>query len=134
MTPRKKATAEQEAAFDASQYDDPELKLDYIDGKPVDRIVVRFAGSVELDRHNRESVELFRRFQLGHRIDFNQMPPLSAVVKQKPSRQVTDASGTIGDVVTTAVLSIDTIGGLGSPVKEAADGDGGANPDSDPED
>lgn len=135
MTPRaKKPAAEQEAAFDASEYDDPELRLDYIDGKPVDRIVVRFAGSVELDRRNRECVELFRRFQLGHRIDFNAMPPLSAVVKQKPSRQVTDAAGTVGDVVTTAVLSIDTIGGLGKPVKEVSGGDGGASTDGDPED
>jgi len=134
VTPRKKATDGQAAAFDASEYDDPELKLDYIDGKPVDRIVVQFTGTVELDRHNRESVALFRRFMLGHRIDFNAMPPLSAVVKKKPSRQVTDSAGTVGDVVTTAVLSIDTIGGLGAPVKEAGDGDGGASTDGDPED
>jgi hypothetical protein len=114
MTPTKTAAApEQEQAFDAGAYDDPRLRLDYVDGKRIDEISIRFSGTVKLTRGNPDHVELYRRLALGKEIDFADMPPLSGMVTNKPSRQVRDANGYVADVHQTAVVTITDVGGFG---------------------
>jgi hypothetical protein len=120
VTPTKTAPPEQEAAFDAGAYDDPRLRLDYVDGKRVDRISIRFAGTVDLDRTNPDHVDLYRRLTLGKEVDFADMPPLGGRVSNKPNRQVRDKEGYVGDVAQTAVITITDIGGFG---QTAADPD-----------
>jgi hypothetical protein len=116
MTPTTatKPAEGQEQAFDAGAYDDPRLRLDYIDGKRIDEISIRFAGTVKLTRGNPDHVELYRRLALGKEIDFADMPPLSGIVTNKPSRQVRDANGYVADVHQTAVVTITDVGGFGA--------------------
>jgi hypothetical protein len=124
MTPTKTAPpAEQEAAFDAAQFDDPALKLEYVDGKKVDKISVRFAGTVELTRSNPEHVALYRRLALGKEIDFADMPQLSGMVTNKPNRQVRDGNGYVSDVHQTAVVTITDIGGFAGAATTASEPD-----------
>lgn len=113
MTPTTTPVSpDQEPAFDAAQFDDPALKLEYVDGKKVDKISVRFAGTVELTRSNPEHVALYRRLALGKEIDFADMPQLSGMVTNKPNRQVRDGNGYVSDVHQTAVITITDIGGF----------------------
>lgn len=120
----KTAPAEQESAFDAGAYDDPRLRLDYVDGKRVDRISIRFAGTVDLDRTNPDHVDLYRRLTLGKEVDFADMPPLGGRVSNKPNRQVRDKEGYVGDVAQTAVITITDIGGFGSASSSEASDEG----------
>lgn len=101
----------QEKAFDPSVYDNPKLRLPDVDGKKVDKIQVRFSGTVELDRLNPDHVAFFRdALRLGKEVDLGR---LSGVVQQKPPRQVANKDGYAGDVRQTAVVKIHTIGGFG---------------------
>jgi hypothetical protein len=56
----------QEQVVDPAAYDDPRLKLDDVDGKRVDRISIRFSGTVDLERSNPEHVAKFRSLKLGY--------------------------------------------------------------------
>jgi hypothetical protein len=114
MTPPTTTAPEQEAAFDAGQFDDPRLRLDYVDGKRIDEISIRFSGTVKLTRNNPDHVELYRRLALGKDVDFTDMPPLAGIVTNKPSRQVRDANGYVADVHQTAVVTITDVGGFGA--------------------
>lgn len=134
MTPTTATAPEQEQAFDAGAYDDPRLRLDYVDGKRIDEISIRFSGTVKLTRTNPEHVELYRRLALGKEVDFADMPPLAGIVTNKPSRQVRDGNGYVSDVHQTAVVTITDVGGFGAetaasgdpdPDDDDGDGDGG---------
>lgn len=107
-----KETPEQTEAFDASEYDDPRLRLDQVDGKDVDEIAIRFSGTIELNRKSPEAVELYRRFQLGHKIDLGEFLPLFGMVVGKPNRQILDANGYVANVGQTAVVRITDVGGF----------------------
>jgi hypothetical protein len=50
--------------FDKSQYETEELALPKVDGEPVDRIAVKFSGTVFLDRSSAADVELIRALTL----------------------------------------------------------------------
>jgi hypothetical protein len=54
-----------EALFDKTQYDDPELQLAKVDEQSIDKIRLSFTGSVMLDRGNKADVALYRRLSLG---------------------------------------------------------------------
>lgn len=106
----------QTQVLDPSAYDDPALRIPKVDGKKVDKISVRFSGTVELDRLNPEHVAFFRdTLKLGKEID---LADLSGVVQQKPPRQVATKDGYAGDVKQTAVVKIHTIGGFGAASEE----------------
>jgi hypothetical protein len=51
--------------FDAKKFDDPKLALPSVDGEGVDKIAVKFSGTVFLDRSDSRDVELMRRMKLG---------------------------------------------------------------------
>ena len=58
--------AQDEALFDKAKYDNPELALPKVDGEGVDRIAVKFSGTVYLDRSDPRDVELMRNMRLGN--------------------------------------------------------------------
>jgi hypothetical protein len=125
MTPTTttKPAPEQEAAFDAAAFDDPRLRLDYVDGKPVDKINVRFAGTIELTRSNPDHVELFRKLILGKEIDLAELLPLTGRVTNRQNRQRLSPDGYVTDLVQTAVVTVTDVGGFGAATPD--DGKGG---------
>jgi hypothetical protein len=108
--------------FNPDEYDSPALKLDHVDGHKIDKISVRFSGSVDLDRNNPEHVSLFRRFAIGADVDFQDMPPLSGYVSSKPPRSVRSGDGYRADVAQAAVITITDIGGFGAPAPDDDEG------------
>lgn len=113
--PPTKTKPETSELFDGAEYDDPKLRLPYVDEKPVDKISIRFSGTVDLDRMNPDHVELYRRFTLGHKIVLGDV---AGIVLNKPSRQVRDKEGYVSDVAQTAVLSVESVGGIGAPASQ----------------
>lgn len=133
MAPKPEPDAAQTEAFPASDYDSPALRLDYVDGHKVDKISIRFAGSVDLDRNNPEHVALIRALKIGADVDFADMPPLAGYVSSKPPRSVRSGDGYRADVAQTTVITITDIGGFGAAaaakpgpraVPDPDDGDG----------
>lgn len=61
---QEEAKAEDEL-FDRSQYEREDLKLDKVDGNQVDRIALKFSGTVFLDRSDPADIALYRRLALG---------------------------------------------------------------------
>lgn len=56
----------EDALFDRSKYDNPELALQKIDGEGTDKIALKFSGTVFLDRMDPADVELMRNMKLGN--------------------------------------------------------------------
>lgn len=131
MAPRTKP--EQTEAFPASDYDNPALALPYIDGHKVDKISVRFAGSVDLDRGNADHVNLIRALSIGADVDFADMPPLAGYVSSKPPRSVRSGDGYRADVAQTTVITITDIGGFGAAAAAAEPTGPTAVPDPEPD-
>jgi hypothetical protein len=119
--PRKPQTPpEQSTAFDPSEYDDPRLRLDPVDGKDVDEISIRFAGTITLNRKSPEAVELYKRFVLGHKVDLGSFEPLYGMVVGRNDRQVLDANGYVANVGQTVVVRVTDLGGFGKPATPAS--------------
>lgn len=129
--PRKPATTpketpEQTEAFDPTEYDDPRLRLDQVDGKDVDEIAIRFSGTIELNRKSPEAVELYRRFQLGHKVDLSDLTPMFGMVVGRNDRQMLDAHGYVSNVGQTVVVRITDVGGFVSAEPAGDDENGDA--------
>jgi hypothetical protein len=58
--------APEDALFDKSHYDDPELALPKVDCEGTDKIALKFSGTVFLDRMDPRDVELMRNMKLGN--------------------------------------------------------------------
>jgi hypothetical protein len=56
----------EDALFDRSKYDNPELALPKVDGEGTDKIALKFSGTVFLDRMDPADVELMRNMKLGN--------------------------------------------------------------------
>lgn len=125
---------EQTEAFPASDYDNPKLALPYVDGHKIDKISVRFAGSVDLDRGNPAHVDLIRSLSIGADVDFDKMPPLAGYVSSKPPRSVRSGDGYRADVAQTTVVTITDIGGFGAAAAAIEPTGPKAVPDPDPVD
>lgn len=54
-----------DALFDKAAYDDPALRLPKVDGEHVDKIALKFSGTIFLDRKNPQDVDLIRKMRLG---------------------------------------------------------------------
>jgi hypothetical protein len=53
------------ALFDRSQYEREDLIIAKVDGNPIDRIALTFAGTVYLDRSDPADVALYNKLALG---------------------------------------------------------------------
>lgn len=56
---------EQATLVDPSEYDDPELAIAKVDGNSIDRIALKFSGTVYLDRSDAADVKLYNALKLG---------------------------------------------------------------------
>jgi hypothetical protein len=126
MTPTTatKPAEGQEQAFDDADYADPRLRLDQVNGKDVDKIAVRFGGSIDLTRKNPEHVALFRKLVLGKEIDLADLLPLTGRVTNQTNRQRLSPDGFVTDLVQTAVITVTDIGGFAGDPRPDDDGHG----------
>jgi hypothetical protein len=95
------------------------LALPKIDGQGVDRIEVKFAGRVKLDRGDPADVALMRDLKLGKEITLR----VVCSVKGKPFEIVHDEDGYPGEVTSIAQLGVTT---LYRPVGDGAEARVGA--------
>lgn len=51
-----------------SMYDDPQLRIDGLDGYQINRIALKLGGTPDLDRSSTDDVELYRDLKLGQRV------------------------------------------------------------------
>lgn len=58
----------QTAILDPTEYDREDLQLPKVDGQAIDRIALKFTGTVFLDRADPADVALYRKLTLGHDI------------------------------------------------------------------
>lgn len=65
-TPQQKRDGE---LFDRDAYQAPGLRIDQVDGQEVDKIKIKFSGSVVLDRTKPDDVALFNRVRLGKDVE-----------------------------------------------------------------
>lgn len=65
-TPQQKRDGE---LFDRDAYQAPGLRIDQVDGQEVDKIKIKFSGSVVLDRTKADDVALFNRVRLGKDVE-----------------------------------------------------------------
>lgn len=94
-----------QALFDRSRYQDPELRIDQVDGQEVDKIWIAFKGRVGLDRTKAEDVALFNRLRLGKELELQVSGKGVAVGTKK----TTSRGGDLDAVVGERVLEIDTV-------------------------
>ena len=100
--PPEPAAGEQAAAFDKSEYDSPALALPYVDDQPIDRIAVKFAGTIFLDRSDPNDIRLFRTLKLGRERDLK----VTVRVGQNSGGWVTNQEGDLDVVVGTKSLKV----------------------------
>lgn len=94
-----------QALFDRSRYQDPELRIDQVDGQEVDKIWISFKGRVGLDRTKADDVALFNRLRLGKELELRVAGKGVAVGTKK----TTSRGGDLDAVVGERVLEIDTV-------------------------
>jgi hypothetical protein len=96
------------------------LALPKIDGHAIDRVEVKFAGRVKLDRSDPADVALMRRLKLGKEITLK----VVGVVKGKPFEIVHDEDGYPGEVTSIAQVGVTS---LYRPVGDGTHGRVGAS-------
>ena len=68
VAPDTPADPEGRALFDRDAYEREDLAIAKVDGNQVDRIAIKFAGEVFLDRSDPADVQLYNRLRLGNEI------------------------------------------------------------------
>lgn len=91
--------------FNPRAYDDPALQLPMVDGQGIDKIGIKISGTIKLDRSKPDDVALFRRLQLGKKIDLK----LGGRVAGVSTKGATDSDDNLSDVVGAKIINIDTI-------------------------
>ncbi len=102
------ATAEapaQTEAFDAARYDDPELRIQKIDGQGIDKIRIAFTGSVMLDRSNKADVALFNKLLLGKEVELR----VAGKISKTATGWTTNRDGDLDAVVGERTVKVDTV-------------------------
>jgi hypothetical protein len=94
-----------ENLFNPRAYDDPALQLPMVDGQGIDKIALKFSGTIRLDRSKPDDVALFRRLKLGKDIDVK----LEGKVVGSNTTGATNKDGDLDVVVGSKTLDIHTI-------------------------
>jgi hypothetical protein len=105
--PPEAATAEPPDGkiFDDTDYEREDLALPKIDGQGVDRIAVKFSGTVFLDRSDPADVDLVRRLKLGQ--DATLL--VEGKVSAKSYKGATDREGDLDVVVEELGIKVTTV-------------------------
>jgi len=93
------------ALFDQTDYDDPRLMLDTVDGRDIDKIRLAFSGNVMLDRKDPNDVDLIRKLKLGQDLELR----VSAQCAGKAQGFTTGKEGDLDAVVYTGGLKVTTV-------------------------
>ena len=94
-----------ENLFNPRAYDDPALQLPTVDGQGIDKIELKFGGTLKLDRSKPDNVALYKRLQLGKSIDLK----LGGRVAGVSTKGSTYSDDNLSDVVGAKIINIDTI-------------------------
>lgn len=98
------APASEGALFDRTSYDGP-LALKPIDGQTIDRIALKFAGTVLLDRSDEADVALWKKLALGKRVDLR----VEGLVAAFQGKGATDREGDLDVIVGTKGVKVETV-------------------------
>lgn len=96
---------EKEALFDRSQYEREDLAIPKIDGNTIDRIAVKFAGEIFLDRSEPNDVALFNRLTLGSDVTLM----VEEKCSQTGAKGATDREGELDVVIGQRALKVHTV-------------------------
>lgn len=93
------------ALFNRDHYQREGLAIDMVDGQPIDKIRINFAGSIMLDRSAVADVALFNKLLLGKVAECR----VSGKVSKIGTGYTTNREGDLDAIVGERTLKIDTI-------------------------
>jgi hypothetical protein len=96
---------DKEGLFPAADFDAPGLQLVKIDGEQIDRIALKFSGTVFLDRSDPRDVALMRAMRLGNDITLQ----VEGKCSKKGYGFSTDREGELDVVVQEHAIKIETV-------------------------
>jgi hypothetical protein len=91
--------------FDKSEYEREDLALPKVDGEGVDKIGIKFSGTVLLDRGNPADVALIRKMRLGADVTLN----VEATCAAKAHKFTTSREGELDAVVLEHAARVHTV-------------------------
>ena len=94
-----------EKLFDTSDYDREDLQIAKVDGISIDKIRVKFSGSVLLDRSDPADVSLYNRLVMGREVDLR----VAGKVRGAGAGWTTNREGDLDAVVGEKTVHIDTV-------------------------
>jgi hypothetical protein len=94
-----------EALFDRSQYEREDLAIPKVDGQPIDKIRVKFSGSVMLDRSDPADVALYNKLVLGREAELRCSGKVSGV----GTGWTTNREGDLDAVVGERTMKVDSV-------------------------
>lgn len=94
-----------DALFDKARYDDPELRIQKVDGQGIDKIRVGFAGSVMLDRSDPKDVALFNKLILGKEVELR----CAGKVAKTATGWTTNREGDLDAIVGERTVKVETV-------------------------
>lgn len=97
--------AEGKALFDRSQYEREDLRLAKVDGNQVDRIALKFSGTVFLDRSEPADVALYRKLALGRDVTLQVEGRCNATA----AKGATDREGDLDVIVGEKGVKVHTV-------------------------
>jgi hypothetical protein len=97
--------AEGDGLFDRSQYEREDLAIPKVDNQPIDKIAVKFAGRVMLDRSDPADVALFNKLVLGKEVELR----CSGKVSRVGTGWATNREGDLDAVVGERQLHVDSV-------------------------
>ena len=95
----------EDALFDKTRYDSPELALPKVDGEGTDRIALKFTGTVFLDRSDARDVALIRSMKLGSDVTLQ----VEGRVSKKGWAFTTDREGELDVVKLETAINVQTV-------------------------
>lgn len=97
--------AAEEALFDRSQFEREELQIEKVDGIGIDKIRVKFSGSVMLDRSDPADVALYNRLRMGRDVELR----CAGKVAGAGAGWTTNREGNLDAVVGEKTVKVDTV-------------------------
>lgn len=91
--------------FNAADYEREELAINKIDGNQIDRIAIKFAGTVFLDRSDPADVALYNKLRLGNDVTLQ----IEGKCSGTAAKGATDREGDLDVVVGERTVKVQTV-------------------------
>ena len=95
----------QTAIVDRSQYEREDLQIPKIDGQTIDRIAVKFAGEIHLDRSDPADVQIYNALRLGKDVALL----VEARCNSTGAKGATDRDGDLDVIVGTKGIKVHSL-------------------------